>query len=214
VTTRDSGLKIGTETFGNISRIRFERCKVLSGGRGPTITHRHQGDISDVEFRDIEVVAQHHAARWWGWGEPISLTVWPREAGAKVGRLRDVRFVNVTARAENSARIDGSPDNLIEDILLDRVRITIDRWTAYPGGMFDNRPTAGGVPGLEPHGTPAYFLRNARNVELRDCSTEWGKSLQDGFTYALEAENVTNLKMPGFEGNAAHPARDKAVVIR
>ncbi len=35
-----------------------------SGGRGPTITHRQKGNISDVEFTDIEVVAEHHAARW------------------------------------------------------------------------------------------------------------------------------------------------------
>ncbi|MFC6647192.1 glycoside hydrolase family 28 protein [Granulicella cerasi] len=68
VTCRDSGIKIGTETFGDISKILFERCRIVSGGRGPTITHRQPGNISDVEFRDIDFLAQHHAARWWGWG--------------------------------------------------------------------------------------------------------------------------------------------------
>ena len=52
VTSRDSGLKIGTETFGDISKVLFERCKVISGGRGPTITHRQPGNIEDVEFRE------------------------------------------------------------------------------------------------------------------------------------------------------------------
>jgi polygalacturonase len=69
VTPRDSGLKIGAETFGDISKVLFERCKVISGGRGPTITHRQPGNIEDFEFREIEVSAEHHAARWWGWGE-------------------------------------------------------------------------------------------------------------------------------------------------
>jgi len=77
VTSRDSGLTIGTETFDDISKIRFERC-VIQGGRGPTITHRQRGNISDIEFDDIQVVAQHHAARWWGTGEAINISVRPR----------------------------------------------------------------------------------------------------------------------------------------
>jgi polygalacturonase len=213
VTTRDAGLKIGTETFGDISDVIFERCKVVSSGRGPTITHRHGGDISNIEFRDIEVVAEHHAARWWGWGEAISLSVRPRVHGEKVGRLQDIRIRNLTAHAENSVRIDGSQDNLIEDVLLDHVDITIDRWTKYPGAMFDNRPTAHGDQGLEPHATPAYSIRNAKNVVLNDCKAHWGTNRQDYFSYALEAENVVGLEMKGFRGEAAHPERDRAIKI-
>lgn len=211
VTSRDSGLKIGTETFGDISKVVFERCKVISAGRGPTITHRHGGDIHDIEFRHIEVVAEHHASRWWGWGEAVSLSVRPRVEGEKVGRLRDVRIRNLTGRAENSVRIDGSKDNLIEDVLLDHVDITIDRWTKYPGGMFDNRPTMPGDKGLEPHTTPAYSIRNARSVTMTDCKARWGKNLPDYFGCAVEAENVEDLKLIRFEGKAAHPERDKAV---
>jgi hypothetical protein len=214
VETRDSGLKIGTETFGDIHAVRFENCKVRSGGRGPTITHRQAGDIYDIEFRDIEVVAKHHAARWWGWGEPISLTVWPRTLEGKVGSLRDVRIRNVIGRAENSVRINGSKDNPIENVLLENVAITIDRWTAYPGGMFDNRPTAPGVAGLEPHATPVYSIRNARHVVLRDCRARWGDNRQDYFSHALEAENAVNLELTRFSGEAAHPEREQAVVVR
>jgi len=213
VTTRDGGLKIGTETFGDISDVVFERCKVISGGRGPTITHRHGGDISNIEFRDIEVVAEHHAARWWGSGEAISLTVRPRVQGEKVGRLRDVRIRNLVGRSENSVRIDGSKDNLIENVLFDHVDITIDRWTKYPGGIFDNRPTMHGDVGLERHGTPAYSIRNAKHVVLKDCIARWGANRQDYFSYALEAENVEGLDTKGFRGEAAYPQRDKAIKI-
>jgi hypothetical protein len=214
VKTRDSGLKIGTETSGDISYVRFERCKVLTGGRGPTITHRHGGDIHDIEFSDIEVVAEHHAARWWGWGEAISLTVWPRKDGEKVGRLHDIRIRNVKGKAENSVRIDGSKDNPIENVLLDNVDITIDRWTKYPGGKFDNRPTPPSVLGLEPHATPVYSVRNAKHVVLRDCTARWGTNMQDYFGSALEAENVTGLALTRFNGEAAHPERDEAIVVR
>lgn len=84
ITCRDSGLKIGTETFGNISKVFFERCRIVSGGRGPTITHRQPGNIENVGFRDIGFLAQHHAARWWGWGEAASVTAWNRKEGVSI----------------------------------------------------------------------------------------------------------------------------------
>jgi len=214
VKSRDAGLKIGTETTGDISNVRFQHCKVISAGRGPTITHRGEGEIHNIEFSDIEIVAEHHAARWWGWGEAISLTAWSRNNGDKVGKLHDIRIGNVHGRAENSVRIEGSKDNPIENVLLDNVDITIDRWTKYPGGFFDNRPTPGGIAGLEAHQTPVYFLRNAKDVVLRNCKAAWGTNLQDSYGAALEAENVKGLSLTRFSGEAAHPERDEAIVLR
>ena len=213
VRSRDSGLKIGTETFGDVSKILFERCKVVASGRGPTITHRQLGDIEDVEFRDIEVTAEHHAARWWGWGEPVSVTAWPRVVNGKVGTLKNVRLRNIKGRSENSVRIDGQKDQPVEDVLLENIDMTVDRWTKYPGGRFDNRPTASGVEGLEPHGTPVFSLRNAKNVTVKGCTARWGEHREDYFTHALEAENVQKLNIEHFKGEAAHPERQKAVAV-
>ena len=207
VTTRDSGFKVGTETYGDISKVRFEHCQVVSGGRGPTITHRNGGNLSDIEFNDIDVVAEHHAARWWGWGEAASITVWPRVDGDSVGRLSDVRLRNIRARAENSFRIDGMADNPITDVVLENISVTIDRWTQFPGGKFDNRPTSASVPGLEEHATPAYFLRNVQNVKMVGCQAAWGANLQPYFSYALEQVNVRHLELSGFQGHSAFPDR-------
>jgi hypothetical protein len=40
----------------------------------------------------------------------------------------------------------------------------------------------------------------------------WGKNCPDYFTYAVETESVTGLKMTNFNGKAAHPDRDPAVM--
>ena len=42
----------------------------------------------------------------------------------------------------------------------------------------------------------------------------WGDHRPDYFTNALQAEDVTGLQYPGFVGEAAHPGRDQAIVIR
>ena len=208
VICRDSGIKIGTETFGDISKILFERCRIVSGGRGPTITHRQPGNIEDVEFRDINFLAQHHAARWWGWGEAASVTVWPRTLNGKTGSLSNIRFRNVRGVAENSFRIDAHPEMPVKNVLLENCSVEIDRWTQYPGGMFDNRPTRADDPmhepgGLEKHDTSAYFLRNVQGAVLRNCSATWGLHHKDFFSYALETQHVTGLKLENFKGKSA-----------
>lgn len=211
--TQDSGLKIGTETVANIRGVRFERCEIKTSCRGCTIQLRDGGDVSDIEFRDIRFVARYHSAPWWGRGEAISFTAIPRTPDTKVGTISDVRVVNVTGRAENSVRISGSPQSRIRNVRFENVAVTLDRWTRYPGAVWDNRPTTA-QPDLEAHATPAIHIRHADNVTLERCRVAWGDHRPDYFTHALEAEAVTGLAHPGFQGEAAHPGRDAAIVLR
>jgi len=159
------------------------------------------------------VVAEHHAARWWGWGEAVSITVWPRADGGKVGRLSDVRLRNVRARAENSLRIDGMAENPVRDVLLEDVSVTIDQWTQFPGGKFDNRPTSASVPGLEEHRTPAFFLRHVDGVRMTGCRAGWGAKRPPEASYALEEVDVRRMELIGFQGEAAFPERDPTIEV-
>jgi len=213
IESKDSGLKIGTETVGDIHDVRFERCEIRSCCRGLTIQLRDEGDVFNIDFSDIRFTARYQAAPWWGRGEAISLTAIPRTKGSRVGRIHDIRFRNITGRAENSVRINGTPESRIGDVSLDNVALTFERTTAYPGSVYDNRPTTA-YPDLEPHATPAYNIRRADNIALRNCTVAWLKPVPDYFTNALESEEVTRLSLTGFSGEAAHPKRDPAVIIR
>ena len=130
-----------------------------------------------------------------------------------MGSLHDVRIRNASGRAENSVRIEGCRESPIRDIQLENVAVTLDRWTRYPGGMFDNRP-ASGYPAIEPHGTPGFHIRHAENVSLKRCAVTWGDNRPDYFTHALEAEDVKGLELTGFAGEAAHPDKHAAISIR
>jgi polygalacturonase len=211
--TQDSGLKIGTETTQDISDVRFERCEIKQGCRGLCIQLRDEGNVSNIEFRDITFTARYFSDPWWGRGEAISFTAIPRTPQTKVGTIRDVLVSNVTGHAENSVRISGSADSRVRDIRFQNVAVTLERWTKYKGGLWDNRPTSA-MPDIEPHGTPAFSVRHADRVALENCRVTWGKNPPDYFTHALEAENVTALSHPGFVGQPAHPGRDEAIVVR
>src|ERR1017187_5927321 len=90
IRTQDAGLKIGTETTGDIHDVLFERCKIISSSRGLCIQLRDEGGISNVTFRDIQFVSRYHSDPWWGRGEAISFTAIPRTPATKLGTLRDV----------------------------------------------------------------------------------------------------------------------------
>ncbi|HKE24049.1 MAG TPA: glycosyl hydrolase family 28 protein [Bryobacteraceae bacterium] len=211
--TKDSGLKIGTETTADVFGIRFEKCRIKSCCRGLTIQLRDEGNVFDIDFSDIEFTSQYQAAPWWGRGEAISFTAIPRAQGTKLGRIQGVRLRNITVRAENSVRINGSGESRIGNVTIEGLKLTMDRWTSYPGPVFDNRPTSA-YPDIEEHATPAISVRDADGVTVRDSAVEWGSKRPDYFTHALEAERVTNLALTRFTGEAAHPARDAAVLVR
>ena len=109
-------------------------------------------------------------------------------------------------------RINGSTPSCIRNVRLEDVAVTLDRWTKYPGGVFDNRPTTA-LPGIEPHGTPGFSLRHVDNIVLNKCRVAWGSNPPEYFTHALEAEAVNGLTLADFAGPAAHPDRFQAISI-
>ncbi len=212
IETQDSGVKIGTETTADIHDVVFERCKIVRSSRGLTIQLRDEGNVYNIDFRDIQFVSRYHGDPWWGRGEAISLTAIQRTNTTKLGTIHDVRIRNVSGRAENSVRISGSAASRIHDVTLENVSVTLDRWTHYRGGLFDNRPTKV-MTDIETHGNPGFMISQADKVTLRDCRVRWGKNRPEYFSHALEAQNVTELKLTDFVGEAAHPERDEAVVV-
>ncbi len=211
--TQDSGVKIGTETTQDIHDIIFERCEIVTSCRGLTIQLRDEGDVYNVVFRDINFVSRYHSDPWWGRGEAISLTAIPRTPETEIGEIHDIHFENISGRSENSVRISGTPESRIRNVTMKNVKVTMDRWTTYRGGLFDNRPTTA-YPDIELHGNPGFSIRFADSVVLDKCRVEWGDNLPDYFTHALEAHDVTELDYSGFRGQAAHPGRDEGILIK
>ena len=209
--TQDSGLKIGTETTQDIFNIVFEKCHIKTSCRGLTIQLRDAGNVFNVLFKDITFVSRYYSNPWWGRGEAISFTSIPRNQGTKIGIIHDIQVQNVQGLSENSVRINGTKESRINNISFDKVDITMNRSTSFMGGLFDNRPTKA-YDGIEMHGNPGYYICFADNINLTGCSMHWGINIPDYFTHALEAHDVTGLKIEKFTGEAAHPRRDKAIV--
>lgn len=210
--TQDSGLKIGTETTQDIYNIVFERCVIKTSCRGLTIQLRDEGDVYNIVFKDLNFTSRYHSDPWWGRGEAISLTAIPRTAETKIGKIHTVLIKNVKGIAENSIRINGTKESRISTIRLDNVYVTLNRWTKYPGDLFDNRPTKA-YDGIEAHDTPGIFIRYSDGVVVENCSVGWGNSIPAYFTNAIQATNASGIELINFKGVAANPAKYKDVDI-
>jgi polygalacturonase len=210
--TQDSGVKIGTETTQDIYNVVFERCEIKTSCRGLTIQLRDEGDVYNILFRDITFKSRYHSAPWWGRGEAISFTAIPRTSDTKIGNIHNILVQNVTGTSENSVRINGTKESRINNVRFENVNVTMNRWTNYPGNLFDNRPTKV-YEDIEPHDNPGFYIRFSDQVVLKNCSVSWGDNLPDYFTNAVQAHDVTDLKIEGFKGEAAHPDRYQAIVV-
>ncbi len=213
IETQDAGLKIGTETTSDIHDISFERCTIKKSSRGLCIQLRDEGSVYNINFKDITFESQFFSDPWWGRGEAISFTAIPRKPGSKLGTLHHITVQNVSGRAENSVRIWGSPGSPAHDILLDHVDVTLDRWTKYKGGIYDNRPTSAITP-LEPHPTAAFSLQDVENVVLRDCGVTWERNRPIPEVEDIEKVRATNVTVERFRRLKANRITDQPMETR
>jgi polygalacturonase len=188
--TQDSGLKIGTETVQNIENVLFERCEIRRSSRGLCIQLRDAGTVRNITFRNIRFSAQNFADPWWGRGEAISFTAMPRTAATRVGTIQNVLVENVIGRAENSIRIEGLGGARVSDIQLKRVNLTLDRWTRYPGDVYDNRPTSAINP-IERRKAVGISVRHADRVSLTDCKIIIAPAARAYFVEEVRSEDTT-----------------------
>jgi hypothetical protein len=208
--TQDGGLKIGTETTSDIHDILFERCHVKTSSRGIGIQLRDEADVYNIAFRNIDFHSRYYSDPWWGRGEAISFTAIPRKTGSKVGTLHHVEVTNVTGTAENSVRICGSEQSRIHDVSMTNVSVKFDKTTGYAGGLVDNRPS---VEGVQAHSTPGFSIEHADRILLRDCTVGWGEHRDVAYGFAVEAHDVTGLKIEGLKGGPARSELGKGVSI-
>lgn len=93
--------------------------------------------------------------------------------------------------------------------MLENVRVEIDKTSKYPCGKCDGRP---GVVGIYGHQNAGIFCQMAGDVTMRS-EIVWGANRPDYYGHALECHAVTNLRLEGFRGQAAHPERDTDTLI-
>ncbi len=192
-----AALKIGTETVNDIRNVIFSGCVIRDSSRGLGIMLRDEGSVEHVIFSDITIETRFFHTDWWGAAEPIYVTALPRETGKAIGRVRDVRFSNIICRSENGVFLRGSEESMLSDVSLENVKVHLERWTDWPGGRHDMRPSD--RLGVYEHPTAGFYLHHAQDSALHRCTVAWGAERPTYFRHALETHDVIGLENVHFK---------------
>lgn len=174
--SRDSALKIGTETHGVIRNIVLADCIVDDCSRAVGIWVRDGGTVENIQVHHLTGATRRYADRyavpgapgWWGKGEPLFISA-TRRAGKEnfPGVIRNVSFDHLTLACESGVFFGGEPDAPIYDVRLSDLSMTFAKQGTQPGGLFDEQPSARGV---YPHAIPALYARCVHGLDLRGCT--------------------------------------------
>lgn len=173
--SRDSALKIGTETWGNIQNITFGDCVVDNCSRAVGIWVRDGGTVENIRIHHLTGAVRRYADRyavpgapgWWGKGEPVFINA-TRRAGRDnfPGVIRHIGIDHLTLTGESCVFIAGEEYCPVEDIQLEALDLTMERQGTQPGGLFDEQPSARH---LYEHEIPALYARSVRGLRVKDC---------------------------------------------
>lgn len=198
-----AAIKIGTEGVGDFRNIDVHDCIISRSNRGLSIQVRDGGNVENVSFSNIMIETRRFSEDWWGTAEPIAVTALNRLPEAPCGKVRNIRFFNITAKGENGVFLCGTEKNAIEDITFENVRITLTKTSKWPCGFYDMRPGVGTV--VEQRKNAAFYLRHCETVTLNNVKTGWG-TLCPEYAAAITAEDVKGLELIRFQGAGANGA--------
>ncbi|GAB3839159.1 glycosyl hydrolase family 28 protein [Kribbella italica] len=206
--SRSSALVIGVDVVQPIRNVVVSNCVIRDSHRGLSVNLGQKTQFENILFTGIVVETRIDDDAWWGRGEPIYVSAMPWHD--EVGTVRNVRFVNILARSENGAYVEGFERGLIEGILLDNVRIELEHRGELAGGRYDRRPYSGAGEIVD-HPTAGFYVKNADDVTLRNCEVVWAGESQPWHGPAVETVNA-GVVVEGFRGDSARPGEIPAMV--
>lgn len=202
VQSTSTGLKIGTESYGDFRHILFTDCVVRGSNRGLSIVVRDGATVADVVFENITVETDRKHFNWWGNGDPIWVVLLKRRPNSKLGQIRDVVFRNILAKGQGTSWLEGyAPDSLhpegrsLENIRLEGVQLQMSA-EDYP----DKRAT---------HALAAHHVEG---LHLRDLRLTWTSPAEAAWGSALALSDCRAIILDGLEATAA-PVPEPAPLV-
>lgn len=174
--SRDSALKIGTETHGSIRNIVFSDCVIKDCSRAAGIWVRDGGTVENIQIHHLTGCTRRWGDAydlpgdpgWWGKGEPIFVSCTPRAGKQNFpGKIQHLSIDHVRLTCESSFFLGGEKDSPIEDIRVSDVQLEFRHTGTQPGGLFDEQPSARHK---YPHSIPALYARSVHGLRIRDMS--------------------------------------------
>jgi polygalacturonase len=183
-----------------IRNVVFDSCVIYQSNRGLCIQSRDAGNIENVLFANITIQTQLQPRKWWGAGEPISVTLLPRHPDTKLGHVRHIRFSNILCKGECGIYLRGCVEQPLEGIVFDNVRVEVGKTTDVPGGFYDDRPigsasATGQFTGIYTNTIAGIFARHVNGLTLGNTQVVWDTPKNPIYGQALDLDHIQGLDL-------------------
>ena len=171
-----AAVKIGTESESDFRNIIIDNCVIDRSNRGVSLQLRDKGNIENVTISNLHIRTRGFSEHYWGKAEPVCLTAIERHDGIPTGTIRNVRIRDLTCHGENGVLIYGNKSHPIENVLLERVQVELEKTTKWPADGYDLRPCDGsGHAGDKVFG---LYTEHVEDLSVRDFSVKMDPSME------------------------------------
>jgi hypothetical protein len=214
--SRDSALKIGSETHGDIENILFTNCIAHDCSRILGIWARDGATISNIRAANIIGSTRRYASstrypmHWWGRGEPVFISAAPRnENSPRPGQIRNIHIDGLSAKCESSFFVSGEKGCEVENVFINNLKLEFVRQGTQPTGLFDEQPS---VRDFRKHDIPAVYLNRANSVFAQNLHVNFVNGEDEKWTGVLQAENCHTVDFDRVRGNVAKEGLSATVI--
>jgi polygalacturonase len=168
IISTSAAIKFGTEGESDFRNVLVSNCCIYGSNRGISLQIRDNGNAENVLFSDIRIETRLFSHEWWGRAEAICLTASDRKPGVKAGKIKNIRFRNISCEGENGIFIMGSEDNPIEDVTFEGIDLKLKKSSRWKADGYDTRPCPGGRDGRINGKLSGVYADYAKNLKFRD----------------------------------------------
>ncbi len=197
LSSRSSGIR-----FTGGSNCVFQNIVIHDSNRGIGIF----GGAQNVIFSNILIQSRLYTGQWWGKAEPIYICVMPANPSISNAWIKNVRFSDIIAEAENSIMIYGTENNIIKEISFNNIKLKIKKGinSQSMGGNFDLRGVGAGPElAIFKHDIPGIYGQYIDGLQIHGFELQWADSIPDYFSDGINLEHFKNLTIDGFVGKQA-----------
>jgi len=200
-----SGIRIGFLDQNTVRNVTVSNCNITNSTRGIGIFLRDEGSLENLTFSNITIDTHLRTGDWWSNGEPIHISAIRGKENVKLGRIRNVRFDNITCRGENGILIYGTPESMIEDLSFRHVTFDFvdSPLNAVAGGNVDLRGVIGEKNQLFARAIPGVLAQYVNGLVIDDFELRWLNPTASFLSHGFEADQVAGLRVSDFRGTAA-----------
>ncbi|MRS90889.1 glycoside hydrolase family 28 protein [Enterobacteriaceae bacterium RIT714] len=208
IRSKSCAIKVGTETFADITHLAVNNCVIFESNRGIGLVSRDGGRFSKMSFSNILFDCGHGNPCHWGKADPVFVSVRHRAPDVTPGDISLVVFSGLNGVGEGAINLHSEIPGAIRDVTFNGLTFSQRVSESDEQGCYDVRPPCnpdrptgmgrdnawrvnpqtGRAHGVEryPQGLPAIYAHGVQGLQLNAINITRPEPLPAGW----DAEHI------------------------